>query len=148
MSRRSALDSVSLVMEERERTAARELGEKRRRLNEQEARLTELRNHRTHYQRELLAAGSRALAMVQLREYQRFLHRLDQAILQQEQLVARSHREWQQSQLVWLERRKDVKAIGKLTDRRALASDYLRRRKEQAENDDRACQRPGTGPFD
>lgn len=147
MSRRSQLDSVAHVTRERERTAARDLGDKRRRLDEEESRLRELREHRRRYHQDLKAAGSRGLGVRQLNEYQLFLSRLDQAIAQQEQMLTRCQQAYRRSQAAWMERRKEVKAIGKLVTRRARQADHRRNRQEQAENDDRAGQRSGINPF-
>ncbi len=147
MSRRAPLDSVVHVTRERERAAARELGEKRRQLDEQELRLRELKTHREHYHRELQAAGSRGLGVRQLNEYRVFLARLEQAIAQQEQMLLGSRQAFQQSQSAWMERRKDVKAIGKLVTRRAAEADRRQERREQGENDDRASRSPNANPF-
>lgn len=147
MSRRSPLDSVAHVTRERELAAARDLGEKRRHLAEEESRLRELREHRQRYHRDLQAAGSRGLGVRQLHEYRLFLARLDQAIVQQEQALNRCFQAYQQCQAAWKERRKEVKAIGKLVTRRATEANHRQNRREQAENDDRASQRPGTNPF-
>ncbi len=147
MSRRTPLDSVAQVTRERERAAARELGEKRRHLDEQEARLRELQTHRERYRRELQQAGSRGLGVRQLNEYRQFLSRLDQAIAQQQQMLLGSRQAFQQSQAAWLERRKDVKAIGKLVTRRAMEAGRRQQRREQGENDDRAARMPNPNPF-
>ena len=147
MSRRSPMDSVAHVTRERERAAARELGKQRRHLDEEESRLQELREHRQRYHRDLQAAGSRGLGVRQLNEYRLFLARLDQAIAQQEQALGRCLQAYRQSQAAWMERRKDLKAIGKLVTRRATEANHRQNRREQAENDDRASQRPGVDPF-
>ena len=138
MKHRSGLHSVARVTQERERAAARDLGEKKRFLDEQECRMRELRDYRQYYLHRLREAGSRGLGMQQYLEYRSFLARLDLAISQQQQAIIACRRAFGESHTAWLECRKELKAIDKLLERRAREVEKRIRRREQAESDEHA----------
>jgi len=141
--KRDSLRSVARVSRERERSAARDLGEKRRHLEEQERRMAELQEYRAHYRAQLQASGGAGLGGRQFNEYLRFLARLDQAIAQQQRAIQSCRQALGESREKWLEKRKEAKAIDKLMERRARQAECRARRREQAECDDRAGRRHG-----
>jgi len=143
MKRRNSLQSVAQVTQERERAAARDLGEKRRFLDDQERRMAELREYRSYYLERLREVGGQGLGIQQLNEYRTFLARLDQAIAQQQQAIESCRRAFGESHAAWLERRKELKAIDKLLERRAREAERRFRRREQAECDDHASRNAG-----
>lgn len=147
MSRRiKRLEPVRRLRQFNERDAARRLGEEQRALADQQQRLDELLNYREDYLRRyqsVLSSGQ--LGGQPLQEYRVFLERLDQAIVQQRQLIERGEQACLRSRDEWLSTRTDVRAIDKVVERRRLMLERQRLRREQSESDERAQYRKPSG---
>lgn len=132
---------VLRVAESRERKAAHQLGDSQRNVQEQEAKLDELRRYHREYLERFDTAARVGISAAQLREYQAFLAKLELAIKEQESVVQHSqnlcsaHRdEWQQKYI-------RTQALDKVVQRCKTQERNKRERKEQKEIDDRNNQR-------
>ncbi len=139
--RQESLEAVRRITTEREKEAGRELAELRRRLKEAEARMAELLEYRRQYQERFHLAGRRGMGVGQLNEYRIFLSRLDQALAQQRQTVARCRTAFERGQARWLECRRECKAVDKLADRRRQEARRRAGSREQKELDEFASRR-------
>ena len=131
------LRPVARFARQQERDAARLLGDQLRLVEQQQKQLDNLLQYRDQYVAGFQAAGKEGLTVVQLRDYQLFLSRLDSAILEQQQRLAESRRRCERSRVEWQHRHGRSKAIDKVVDNRKQAESREQDRQEQREQDDR-----------
>jgi len=131
------LQPVARLARHSERDAARRHGNVLREYQQQQQQLDELIRYRNQYVENFQRAGKAGLSIVQLRDYQLFLSRLDQAIAQQNQQVQQRQQVSQQSQANWMEKRGKSKMIDKVVANRAEAERRQQEKREQRELEDR-----------
>jgi flagellar FliJ protein len=132
---------VLRIAESRERKAAHQLGDSQRNVQEQEAKLEELRRYHKEYLERFDSAARVGISAAQLREYQAFLAKLEMAIKEQESVVQQSqhvcttHREeWQQKYI-------RTQALDKVVQRCKTEERNTQEKREQKEIDERNNQR-------
>jgi flagellar FliJ protein len=129
---------VQRVLGGAERDKARDMGAAQRSLGAAESRLQELQKYHADYvhgfQRTAKAGGS-ALA---LRDFQQFLGRLEEAIRQQEQIVAQARQNVAGSTKQWQSAAQRVKAVDSVVDKWQGEERSRENRLEQKETDERA----------
>lgn len=131
------LRPVAKVAQQRERTAARNLGDSMRELEEQQKQLNDLRAYRAKYEEDYLAATKSGLSVAQVRDYQVFLGRLDKAIIQQKQIVLGSSQNRDASQANWQGAHGHSKMIDKVVEKRQHVEKQQVDKRDQRESDDR-----------
>lgn len=131
------LRPVVRLAQQRERDAARQLGNDLRQVEQEQKQLDSLIEYRDQYAADYQSAGREGLSAIQLRDYQLFLQRLDSAIMQQQQKLMACRRYCEQSQAEWQHKHGRSKMIDKLVENRRQAEDRLRDEQEQRELDDR-----------
>ncbi len=143
MTRSKRMQPVKQVADNREQAAVRRLGESQQRLGLQEARLEELYTYREQYARAFAEQGGHGIDAARLRDYRVFLARLNEAIRQQEALIAQARNQHRQTREAWVETRSHHQAVDKLLER--FRADERRRqaRREQAESDEHGLRRGG-----
>ena len=134
MTRSKRMQSVVEVTANREREAARRLGEAQNREQAAAQRLDELIRYREEYTRQF--ADNVSLPAARLQDYRVFLNRLNQAVEAQQKLLVRAEQDCAAQRSLWLEIHTRVKALGKvaLRYRDAERSDHDRR--EQKDTDE------------
>jgi flagellar FliJ protein len=138
MTRSERMAPVQQVLESSEQARARELGEGQRRLAEAEAKFNELRTYHGEY---LLAFRQRAedgISVTKLRDFQAFIARLEQAVGQQEQIVAQAREQVANQRRNWQGAARQVKAVETVVDRWRGAEVRAGARRDQKESDERA----------
>lgn len=115
MTRSKRMQPVVEVTVQREREAAKRLGEAQQRAQAAEQRLDELVRYRDEYTQQFANGGS--LTAARLRDYRIFLDRLNQAVEQQRTLLARAQQEAETNRQRWLDMRTRVQALGKVVER-------------------------------
>jgi flagellar protein FliJ len=141
MKRSERMAPVQRVLGSNERDRARDLGAAQKTLAEAETRLQDLRQYREDYLnnfQQRARAGNSAMA---LRDFQLFLARLEEAVKQQEQIVAQARDALAGSKQRWQGAARQVKAVESVvgkwqTDERRRADQH-----EQKETDERAQRR-------
>ena len=147
MKRSERMAPVQRVLEGAERDHARDMGAAQRSLGAAELRLQELQSYHADYLgnfHRTAKAGGSALA---LRDFQRFLGRLEDAIRQQEQIVALARQSVTGCTTKWQTAARRVKAVDSVVDK--WQGEEIRResRLEQKDIDERAQrQRPRSVP--
>ena len=131
------LQPVANLAKQGERSAARQHGDVLREFQQQQQQLEELIKYRNQYVEQFQQAGKAGLSIVQVRDYQLFLSRLDQAIAQQRQLVQQHQAASQQTQSNWMDKRGKSKMIDKVVENRELAEKQALEKREQREQEDR-----------
>lgn len=137
MKRSRRLGPVARVARQNERNAARQLGDSLHNAEQQQKQLNDLIDYRDQYVADFKAAGKEGLTAIKLRDYQLFLSRLDAAIMQQQQKLAASHQDCEQSQAEWQHRHGHSKMIDKVVENRKTAEKRKLGEQEQREQDDR-----------
>lgn len=115
MTRSKRMQPVVEVTVQREREAAKRLGEAQQRMQATEQRLDELVRYRDEYTQQFANGGS--LTAARLRDYRVFLERLNQAVEQQRALVTRARQEADAQRQRWLDSHMRVQALGKVVER-------------------------------
>ncbi len=131
------LQPVANLAKQTERNAARQHGDVLREFQQQQQQLEELIKYRNQYVEQFQQAGKAGLSIVQLRDYQLFLSRLDQAIAQQRQQVQQHQAVSQQSRANWMDKRGKSKMIDKVVEGREQAEQQSLEKREQRELEDR-----------
>jgi flagellar protein FliJ len=138
MKRSERLAPVQHVLGGAERDRAREMGAAQQGLASAEARLQELQQYHADYVsgfQKTAKAGRNALA---LRDFQVFLARLEEAIRQQEQIVAQAHAGVAGSTRLWQGAAQRVKAVDSVVGTWQVDERRREGRLEQKEMDERA----------
>ena len=135
------LKPVRRIAENRERDAAKRLGDAQRILQDQESKLEQLRLFQKEYQQRFEAAARSGMSGTKLQDYQAFMGKLQQAIGQQESVVeaSRQHRGLQKAE--WQEKFTRTQAISKVIERHRKEEIQNQERKDQKDSDERALQR-------
>jgi flagellar FliJ protein len=129
---------IHKLASQKERKAAAALGESIKQRDAAQQRLDELRQYLGEYLERFSSATRNGLASSQLLEYQVFIAKLETAIDQQQEIVARSQQDCDSSKQSWRGRYTKSKAMENAMDRMRLAERKDRDRKEQAESDEHA----------
>jgi len=145
MSRSKRMQPVRRVAESREQAAVQKLGESQRVLDAQRAKLQELRAYRDQYTEAFRTSSGQGLDANRLQDFRVFLARLNEAIHQQEAIIAQCVCQHELTRQQWVEKRSHHQAIDKVIDRYQREEQRLRDRREQQEQDERA-QRPEHKP--
>ena len=129
---------IHRIASQKERKAAADLGESIKQRDEATRRLDELRAYLDEYLERFSRATRDGLSRTRIMEYQVFIGKLEAAITQQEEIVARSQQHFDSSKAQWRGRYTKSKAMENAIDRMREVERKDRDRKEQADSDDRA----------
>ena len=138
MSRSKRLQPVQNLMDDAEPRLARSLAAFETRVQEAEAKLLELERYLGEYQKQLAARAAQGMGVLELRDYQAFLARLNEAIRQQRGVVQRSMSERDAERKRWQDAARRAKAIDYVVDQWQLEERKAGDRREQIEIDERA----------
>lgn len=132
------MQPVQHVARGREREAMDRLGQSRRHLDAQLAKLEQLRSYRDQYAADFAASGEAGLDATRLRDYRVFLNRLGEAVRQQEVLVERYQSQHEQTRQQWVASRSHSQAIDKVVTRYREQELRQQEQREQREQDERS----------
>jgi flagellar protein FliJ len=140
------MEPVQQLLGSTERDRARDMGAAQRSLGAAESRLQELQQYHADYVQGFersARAGGNALA---LRDFQQFLGRLEDAIRQQEQIVAQARQSVAGSTTQWQTAAQRVKAVDSVVGKWQGEERRHESRLEQKEFDERAQRQHARGP--
>lgn len=138
MTRAKRLRPVQDLMDDAERKLAQSLAAYERRVSEARNKLLELERYLAEYQRQFTDRAGRGIGVTDLRDYQAFLARLNEAIRQQHGVVQRSCSERDVERKRWQDAARRAKAIDHVVDQWQLQERKALDRREQIEIDERA----------
>jgi flagellar protein FliJ len=141
MKRSERMAPVKQVLGSAERDRAREVGATQKALVEAEARLLDLQQYHLDYLKDFQQRAKAGQNALTLRDYQQFLARLQEAVKQQEQVVAQARDAVASSTQRWQGAARRVKAIDSVVDKWQREEGRTAARIEQKVIDERA-QRP------
>jgi len=122
----------------KERKAAAELGESIKQRDDAHQRLAELEQYHKEYLERFASAARDGLSRNQIVEYQVFIGKLEDAIVEQRGIVERSEQNCRDSKQHWQGRFTKAKAMENAIDRMRLEERKAADRREQAASDDRS----------
>lgn len=137
MSPSKRLKPVQKVAANREQKAARSMGQSRANLAQEEAKLAQLKQYHQEYLTRFQEASAQGMSVAQLQEYRAFLGKLDEAIEQQQKVVAASVANHSTHRNDWKQKRTRTQALGKVVERYRKEEAKAADRNEQKENDER-----------
>jgi flagellar FliJ protein len=138
MNRSKRMQPVQDLMSDAERRLAQSLAGFEKRVNDAVAKQQELERYLSEYQRQLAQRAGQGMGVHELRDYQAFLARLNEAIRQQQGVVQRACSERDAERLRWQEAARRAKAIDHVVDQWQLQERKAGDRREQIEIDERA----------
>ena len=131
------LKPVANLAKQKEHSAARLHGSALRECQQQQQQLDELSNYRNQYIASFQKTVSAGMPIGQMRDYQLFISRLDQAIAQQSELVMQCQGVSENSQANLKDKQGRRKMINKVVASRKKKNDLVAERREQRESEDR-----------
>jgi len=132
------LQPVIKIAQNREDDAALALNEYRKVIDQQEAKLIELRQYHAEYIQRLNDGGRNGLNIAQINDYRNFIARLAVAVEQQEVQLASCEVELKVKYDAWLLTRVRHQALDKVVDRFQQQEHKESEKREQAESDERS----------
>ncbi|MGE5491973.1 MAG: flagellar export protein FliJ, partial [Actinomycetota bacterium] len=128
MAKTFSLQPLLELMQTRADEKTRQLGQLIAAEQNAKSRLQLLEQYREEYAQKMREAISQGLTPMALRNYQDFIGRIDEAIQQQRQVVARSEQNTANGQAEWREQNKKLKAIDTLSQRHDARERYRENR--------------------
>lgn len=104
---------------DRSDSAAQELQRLRQQWTQAEDKLKQLQAYLADYQDRLNSTAAGGMTAAAMRDFQRFIAKLEHAITAQGEEVVRCRQRWEAGQRVWMEREREVKAYDALRERHA-----------------------------
>jgi len=141
------IKSIADIAKNRELSAAQVLGQKRQFLQQQRGRLDELITYRQEYSHRFETSGNEGFNARQLNEFRTFFNKLNQAIVQQRDLISHLDKECHVCQENWMSKRVNSQAIGKVVEKYQHREICEQEKREQLDLDERA-QRLGLVPLE
>lgn len=137
MSRAKRIEPVQELIEDAERRLAMSVAGFEKRVKEAEAKLQELQHYRLEYQQQFSQRAGRGMGATDLRDYQAFLARLDEAIRQQHGVVQRVQAERDAERQNWQKAAIKAKALDHVVDKWRAEERSLQEKREQRDSDER-----------
>lgn len=141
MTKPFALQAVLDLMQNRADEATQKLARLISAEQDAKSKLDLLSQYREEYARRFQSTAQQGMSPLQWKNFQDFLNRLDDAIGQQQRVVANSHNNTAAGQAHWQEQRIRLKAIDTLSDRHRVTEFALEVRREQKLSDEIAARR-------
>jgi len=138
MKRVQRLERVKKVVDDFERRKAEALAACERRVTESEKKLAELEAYRAGYVNDFAARAKSGIGAAAARDYQVFLGRLDEALLQQNQAVIATRAQRDCERQNWQDAATRAEAVGHTVKRWQSEERHELERREQHESDERS----------
>lgn len=141
MSPSKRLKPVQRFAHSKEQKAARMMGQAKKNLQQEEAKLEQLKLYHQEYLERFQQMAAEGMSSTQLLEYRAFLAKLDEAIKQQQEVVAASVVNHSSSKNFWKKKHSRTQALNKAVERFQQQELKSADRIEQKESDDRGQRR-------
>lgn len=137
MSRAKRIEPVQDLVEDAERRLAMSVAGIEKRVREAETKLQELERYRLEYQQQFSQRAGRGMGATDLRDYQAFLARLDDAIRQQHSVVQRAQADRDAERQKWQKAAIKAKALDHVVDKWRAEERRVQDKREQRDSDER-----------
>lgn len=135
MTRSKRLEPVKRLVEEQAEAAAKVLAAAQQQLEQHSLRLTQLQDFRAQYQEQRTRSGESGIDGFRLRDYNAFVGRIDEAVMQQQREVAEAEAEVERVRRQWSALFSKARAIDKVVDRYAMEERRDEERRAQQQSD-------------
>ncbi len=112
------------------------MGQARKNLEQEEAKLEQLKSYHQEYLERFRQMAGEGMSSTQLQEYRAFLAKLDEAVNQQQKVVAASMVSHSSSKDQWRQKHSRTQALNKAVDRFREQEKKVADRQEQKESDE------------
>jgi flagellar FliJ protein len=136
MSPSKRLKPVQRFAASKEQKAAKMMGQAKKSLQQEEAKLEQLKQYHQEYLERFRKMAGEGMSATQMQEYRAFLAKMDEAINQQQQVVAVSTDNHQSTRNFWQQKHSRTQALNKAVDRFREQEQKCADKHEQKENDD------------
>lgn len=126
---------------DRSESAAQELQRLRMQWSAAEEKLVQLQSYLADYHDRLNNTAAGGMTAASLRDFQRFIAKLELAIQSQSEEVVRCQQRWEAGQHLWMEREREVKAYDALRERHLQAELRKENKSDQRVQDEFAQNR-------
>lgn len=141
MNRADRLEPVQRIVDDTERKLAEHLASGERLVAACEKKLHELESYRADYAQGFAARAGGGMGARELRDYQAFMSRLQEAIQQQNAILQRALCDRDTQLKRWQEAAQRAKALGHVIETWQIEERRVLERSEQRESDERAQRR-------
>jgi len=141
MKRSERLDVVQQVAARTERERAERVGAAERHLVEMQQKLAALEKYRSEYENGFAARGGAGADVIGMRDFQTFLARLGEALVQQRELVALARKALDAERSNWREAAQRQHVVETLAERWQTEEQRAETRRDQNESDELSQQR-------
>jgi flagellar FliJ protein len=141
MARPFPLQTVLELMQDRADEATRNLARLIASEKDAKTKLELLLGYRDEYAGRFRAVAQNGLSQLEWRNFQHFIGRIDEAIEQQRETVARKERNTATGQLQWKEQRKKLKAFDTLSARHFASENARETKRDQKLQDEFAARK-------
>jgi flagellar protein FliJ len=138
MTRARQLETAQRVFDDQERRKAETLAHSERLLRESEAKLAELSTYKADYLRDFAKRAGGGMSAARARDYQAFMERLDEALRQQNELVAQARSQQAEHLNTWRGAARQSMVVDKAVERHAAEERRVLEQREQRDTDERA----------
>lgn len=132
------LDTLLNLAHQQNDAAARKLGQLNRQELSAQARLSALQEYRRDYQQQFETAEKNGISPADMRNFQQFIDRLDQAIRQQQQEIDKAHSSVQKGRHELLDSTRKMKSFDTLAQRHVESERKVEARSEQRLQDEQS----------
>lgn len=136
MPRRFPLQPLLELAQNHTDAAARNLGKLKLAWQQSEEKLAQLKAYQDDYRARLIATTKLGMRATALKDYHLFLAKLETAIRQQMEEVARCARRWEDGKMEWQAKQRKMKAFDTLSQRHHRAEIKRENKLEQREQDE------------
>lgn len=116
--------------------AAQELQRLRHQRTQAEEKLQQLQTYLADYQNRLSSNATSGMTVAAMRDFQRFIAKLELAIQAQNEEVVRAGQRWEAGQQAWMEREREVKAYDALRERHEREEARMENKRDQRIQDE------------
>ena len=135
------MQTILKLAQHEEKAAIEALGESSRNVEANIRQLEELKRYRAEYREQLLQQGESGFSAAKMQQFQQFLYKLDEVIVQQKEQIVVSEQVREQRREAWLDRRTRTNALDKVTQRYQVSEAQEEQRRDQKESDEMAQRR-------
>jgi flagellar protein FliJ len=135
---RRQLKTAQKLADNDERRKAETLAASERQVKESEAKLAELKTYQADYMRDFARKAGDGMDAARARDYQAFIARLDEALRQQAELVAKARAQQAEQFSKWRGAAQHAAVVERVVHRDQCAEVRAFERREQSESDERA----------
>jgi flagellar protein FliJ len=143
MKRAKRLEPVGEMAQEEERECAARVAAQQTRLDDARKRSAELKRYLVEYQSMFQQRAAAGIGVSGLRDYQTFLGRLNEAVRQQDEVVAQIDAEVARARVAWLEAAARKSAVNKVIENARSEDRRVEDLRSQKESDEHAQRRGG-----